>query len=270
MESVMITEELDISAVEQFADGYFLADVELERVKSGSSTYVYRIRHKGTVCYLRVLQEDASFAAEAKAHKIMLEYGVSLPESLYFEHKNEAIGKSIMLTSEIPGKCISGNEDDAPQILFEAGKQLAVINSIGVVGFAWIDRSIYNTLAGEKPTFREYYYDALYSDIDALGQYGFDIKSIRGMLNDAFEMLDSSDSRLVHGDFDNTHIYQRSIETACAFLRALACFRVNFSKQIFKNASQHLRINRQFNIVGGVLVYGETIAFQNAEQRLDA
>jgi aminoglycoside phosphotransferase (APT) family kinase protein len=203
----MITTELDINAIKQFVDGYFHADVALERVKSGVSTYVYRIHNKGDTYYLRVLPEDTSYAAEAKAHEIMLGYGVNVPKPLYYEHKNSVIGKSIMLTSEIAGECIAGDEEYVSRVLHEAGKQLAAINSINVDGFSWIDRSVYTRLAGEKQTFHEYYYDKLYSDIGALGQYGFDAEHIKGMLDEAFKILDTDDSRLVHGDFDDTHIF---------------------------------------------------------------
>lgn len=205
----MITAELDIKAVKQFVNDYFHADAELERVRSGVSTYVYRIRDKGCVYYLRVLPEDASFAPEAKAHEIMLEHGVSVPEPLYYEHKNKIIGKSVMLTSEIPGQSINSDIGGAARILFEAGKQLAIINNISVDGFGLIDRNVRDHLAGEKSTFRMYYYDNLYSNIYALGQYGFDGERIKWMLDVAFEMLNTSDSRLVHGDFDDTHIYHR-------------------------------------------------------------
>ena len=208
----MITTELDINLVTQAARYIFRADVAPERVKSGWSTYVYRVAHGGQSYYLRVLPEDASFAAEAKAHEILLAHGVTVPKPLYFEHKNELLGKSVMLTSEIPGRCL---KKSVPKVLFEAGRQLALINSIPVEGFDWIDRSNYDHLTGVKQSFKSYYYDdhyyygALYEVIEATREYGFDADRIKAAMDAAFPSLDTEQAWLSHGDFDNTHIFHR-------------------------------------------------------------
>ena len=203
----MITTELDIAAVKQAARNIFCTDIELERVSSGLSTYVYRIQHDEKTYYLRALPEDASFAAEAKAHEIMSERGVSLPKVLFYEHKNLLVDKSLMLTSEIPGRCVSHGDTNISGVLFDAGKQLAVINSVKVTGFGWIDRDIHNTLTGKNLIFEEYFYETLYRDIDSLQQYGFDPDYIKALLDGAYPILDITDSSLVHGDFDYSHIY---------------------------------------------------------------
>ena len=138
----MITNEIDIKLVEQVANNYFQAPVNVERVKTGVSTYVYRVIHEGKSIYLRVLPENTSFAIEAKAHSTMLNLGVNVPIPVYYEHKNDLLGKSIMLTSEISGRCIDRCDSDIADVLVTAGKQLAIINSINVDGFSWINRDI--------------------------------------------------------------------------------------------------------------------------------
>lgn len=203
----MITSEIDINIVKQVANDYFHTNVELERVKSGYSTYVYSVRHDGKTYYLRVMPENVSFAAEAKAHEIMLKYGVNVPKPIYFEHLNSLLGKSLMLTSEIPGQCICGDTKNLSNILFFAGRQLALINSINVDGFSWIDRSNFNELSGEKCTFKEYYYDKLYTDINSLQGYGFDTDAIKKLVDKAYPVLDVNYAFLVHGDFDSSHIF---------------------------------------------------------------
>ncbi len=203
----MITDELDIEAVQKVINHYFCADVKLERVKSGLSTYVYRVEHKGQTFYLRILPEDASFAAEAKAHELLLSHGVTVPEPIYFEHKNELLGKSLMLTSEIPGQCIQMDTENKYDVLFSAGRQLALINTIKVDGFNWINRRNFSKLTGEKHTFKEYYYDKLYADIDSLQNYGFDTDGIKKIMDKAYHILNTKDAFLVHGDFDHSHIY---------------------------------------------------------------
>ena len=203
----MITNEIDINLVQQAISNYFCFNVELEPMKSGVSTYVYRVRHNNQLYYLRVLPEDASFAAEAKAHEIMLEYGVNVPKPIYFEHKNILLSKSLMLTSNIPGHCIGKGDTNNADILLNAGKQLALINNIRVDGFSWINRNNFNELTGEKHTFKEYYYNKLYADIDSLQNYGFDTDNIKKIMDKAYPMLEIKDAFLVHGDFDHSHIF---------------------------------------------------------------
>lgn len=206
----MISEELDINKVKEFTTNYFRTDVEIERMTSGVSTYVYRIKNDGKTYYLRVLPEDASFAAEAMAHRVMLKRGISVPEPLYFEHRNNLLCKSVMITGEIPGNHINYNDTGIENVLYEVGKQLALINSIKVDGFSWINRRIYNSLAGEKRTFSEYYYERLYTDIDMLLQYGFYTDNIKALLDNAFSMLNTDAAFLAHGDFDVSHIFQNN------------------------------------------------------------
>jgi len=203
----MITNDIDINIVKQVVKNYLQADVEIERMKSGSSTYVYCVKFGTQTYYLRVLPEDISFAAEAKAHKIMLEHGINVPSPIYFEHKNSLLNKSIMLTSEIPGCPLDKGSKNKADILIHAGKQLALINSIGVDGFSWVDRSNFIKLTGEKRTFNDYYYDTLYSDIAFLQKYGFDIDKIKLIMDKAYPILETTDAFLVHGDFDISHIY---------------------------------------------------------------
>ncbi|MCL2323210.1 MAG: phosphotransferase [Oscillospiraceae bacterium] len=204
----MIATEIDINIVQQVINNYFRSNVELEQMKSGVSTYVYRVWHDNQLYYLRVLPEDASFAAEAKAHEIMLECGINVPKPIYFEHKNILLEKSLMLTSEIPGQCIEINGTNNTDLLLNAGKQLALINSIKVDGFGFINRNNFHDLTGEKHTFKEYYYDKLYAYIDSLYSYGFDTDNIKKIMDKAYLMLETKDAFLVHGDFDSTHIFQ--------------------------------------------------------------
>lgn len=203
----MIVNELDPTLVKQAVVDYFHADITPERVTSGASTYVYRIRHNGICYYLRILPEDASYAAEAMAHTLLCENGVRVPQALYFEHQNKRLGKSILLTGEIPGRCVQDSDTSTMEVLYEAGAQLALINSIPTDGFGWINRREYHRLTGEKQSFADYYYDTLYSDIDALNAHGFAVGLLRDMMNKAFPLLEVTDAYLAHGDFDNTHIY---------------------------------------------------------------
>ena len=203
----MITEEIDIKLIEQVANNYFQAPVFVERMKTGVSTYVYRVVHEGKSIYLRVLPENTSFAIEAKAHINMLNLGVNVPIPIYYEHKNGLLGKSIMLTSEISGQCIDRYDSDISDVLVTAGKQLAIINSIKVDGFSWINRDIHDVFVGEKQNFHDYYYEKLHSDIDLLQDYGFNIGEIKTAVDTAYKILETDTAYMAHGDFDNSHIF---------------------------------------------------------------
>jgi len=208
----MITDEIDIKLVEQVANNYFQAPVFVERVKTGVSTYVYRVVYEGKSIYLRVLPENTSFAIEAKAHSTMLNLGVNVPIPIYLEHKNDLLGKSIMLTSEISGQCIDRidrYDSDTADVLFTAGKQLAIINSIRVDGFSWINGDINDVFVGEKQNFYDYYYEKLHSDIDLLQDYGFNIGEIKTAVDKAYTILETDTAYLAHGDFDNSHIFYK-------------------------------------------------------------
>jgi len=204
---LLIIEEIDILLIKQAAQQHFPDPIELERTKTGLSTYVYRIRHNNEITFMRVLPENASFAAEALAHDIMLERGVNVPKPIWFEHKNPLLAKSVMLTSEISGHSIERYDQNRKEILNAAGKQLAMINSIEVDGFGWIDRNHYKELKGEKSTFKDYYYDKLYSDIDLLSIYDFDTGSIKKIMEKAYPSLAIENAFLAHGDFDSSHIF---------------------------------------------------------------
>jgi len=129
----------------------------VERVEEGVSTYVYRIQRDASVFYLRVLPEEgASFAPEMRVHQLLRERGVKVPEVVYFEHYNQALQRSVMVTTEMRGRHIGfcSEENDLRNILIEAGKDLAVINTILVKGFGWIrrDRDEVGLLEAQWPT----------------------------------------------------------------------------------------------------------------------
>jgi aminoglycoside phosphotransferase (APT) family kinase protein len=194
------------------AKRYLKNIITVERVPKGKSTYVYRVITNSGTYYMRFLPEDVSFAAEVLVHNTLHAAGVRVPRVIGFEHKNEQTGLSIMLLEEIKGNCL---EDVMPQtnlreILHEAGQQLAIIHSIPVEGFGWIDRSSYNTLKGEKHSFDEYFSEYLNNDLKTLSQYDFsstDVIRITGLMSEAQQVLNVQNAVLVHGDFDISHIF---------------------------------------------------------------
>jgi aminoglycoside phosphotransferase (APT) family kinase protein len=177
---------------------------------------VYRIQVKGETFYLRILPEPVSFAAEVNVHEILLKNGIKVPKIIHFEHKDELVGHSIMIVDEILGhSMLEGSVkltlEGFESVLFEAGKQLAVINQVPVDGFSWIDRNNWETLAGEKATFGEYYHEHSANDLDLLSQHifsGDEMRVVREWFETGFKLMDRQQAFLAHGDFDCTHIFQ--------------------------------------------------------------
>lgn len=203
----------DFALVEQTATGFFRTPVELEEVKQGASTFVYRLRTGAKVFYLRILPEaDMTFAGEVKAHEILLGRGVRVPRIIHYEPRNQVLGLSLMVEEEIKG---TSAQDSWPaaglnEILQEAGRELALVNQVPVDGFGWVKRENCGTLLGEKPTLGDLYYEHLESDLNLLPEYPFspeEAVAIRLHLETGLASLDRAKASLVHGDFDLTHIF---------------------------------------------------------------
>ncbi len=190
----------------------------IERVDEGVSTYVYRIHRKNEIFYLRLLPEiGASFAPEVRVHQLLRDKGVHVPEVVYFEHLNEALQLSLMLTTETKGTHIGHctSIEDQRNILRQVGRDLAIINNIPVQGFGWMkrDNDEVMQLKAELPTYRAFIYEHLEDDLTLLASKqllsGSDITNIYSILGRYNPWLDEEQAYLTHGDFDATHIYQQ-------------------------------------------------------------
>ncbi|MFN8538955.1 MAG: aminoglycoside phosphotransferase family protein [Thermomicrobiales bacterium] len=207
----------DLTAVRQLAAHLFPPPMPLtiEYVPEGVSTYVYRITRGNEHFYLRVLPEaGASFAPEARAHALLRQRGASVPEVIHCEHRNEALGLSVMVTTEVPGQSLAahGLDEQTPAILFAAGRDLALINGLPVQGFGWIVRNqpSLHALTAELPTNRAFLSEHLDSDLAILRTHltvVAELRAIESLIAQHDGWLDAEHASLAHGDFDVTHIY---------------------------------------------------------------
>ncbi len=214
----MHSNTIDIRLIEALLARVFPCTVpsHVERVEEGVSTYVYRIYRGHELFYLRVLPEvNASFAPEVYVHEMLRAKNVKVPEVVYFEHYNEAVQRSVMVTTAIKGKHIGHYHvnEVTGNVLVEAGRDLAVINSIPVQQFGWIrrDSSEVTSLEAEFPTYRAYVFEHLEGDLAFLSEHVLntrEIKAIREIIDRYGTWLDVEQAWLAHGDFDATHIYQ--------------------------------------------------------------
>ena len=190
---------------------YFPEIETVERVPKGGSTYVYQARTPSEIYYARFYPEDFSFAAEVTAHKLMIDAGIQVPRIVAFEHKESQSGLSMMIASEIPGVSMGEMKpENFAEIYRQAGRQLALIHSIPVDGFGWIDRTSHDILKGEKSSFLAYFDDYIADDLVCLNYYespADEQAEIRGYMEQARLILDVPNAVLVHGDFSIDHIF---------------------------------------------------------------
>ena len=213
----MVAPPPDLRAVHSLVAVYFPhgAAPQVERVTEGVSTFVYRIARGDERFYLRVLPEiGASFAPEVRAHALLRQIGVSVPEVLAYEHRHGELGLSVMLTTEIAGEPLSRPMDEVERtaILFEAGRELARINSIPVSGFGWVrrDSPVVTALSAELPRNSDFLLGELAADLASLSSRGLpqvERVAIETAVARCTTLLDTSQGWLAHGDFDPTHIY---------------------------------------------------------------
>ncbi|QBD79580.1 aminoglycoside phosphotransferase family protein [Ktedonosporobacter rubrisoli] len=190
----------------------------VERMQAGHSTYVYRIVFPRETFYLRVLPEEgASFAPEVAAHVQLRRKQIKVPEVIYFEHYNELLQRSVLITTEIKGQPLSQSSTLLPKemeaIAGDAGRDLARMNDVLVDGFGWIRRDTSETkrLRAEHSTYRSFALESWKADLDYLAEHvlsGAEATLLERILARYEAWLDCEQGQLAHGDFDTTHIYQ--------------------------------------------------------------
>jgi aminoglycoside phosphotransferase (APT) family kinase protein len=189
----------------------------IERMTQGISTYVFQIRTDAEVFYLRVWPEAGeSFAPEARVHELLRRGGVRVPDVVHLEDCNDTLERSVMVTTEIPGEPLSQGvtSHELRAVLLEAGSDLAIINSIEVDGFGWVERGPGTTkrLRAELPTHHDFVVEHLDSDLDALRRTPLApaiLADIRDVVDARWATAPVIQGYLAHGDFDLTHIYHQ-------------------------------------------------------------
>ena len=191
--------------------------LNVERSPAGVSTFVYRIARGQERFYLRVLPEiGASFLPESRAHTLLRERGVSVPAIIHAEHRNAALGLSVMVTTEIAGRSVAaiGLTAQSEAVLFAAGRDLALVNSVPVAGFGWIRRDRPSaTLTAALPTNRAFLTEHLEADLALLQAHALnatECATLRAIIAHHDAWLDTDQAWLAHGDLDLTHIYQHA------------------------------------------------------------
>jgi len=113
--------------------------------------------------------------------------------------------------AEVPGGSIAqgGTDDEARQVAVAAGRDVAVINSVRVSGFGWLQRDGSSQLAAELPSYREFAVSYLPKPWPGRLRDVFDRRQLNALRALAAGEQDKRFrvGHLVHGDLDVTHIY---------------------------------------------------------------
>ena len=81
--------------------------ISFTRTQDGVSTQVCRVRRGNEVFYLRLAEEpDDDLFVDAELHRQLLRRGVSVPDIVYVERFDAALGRSAMITTEVAGASV--------------------------------------------------------------------------------------------------------------------------------------------------------------------
>jgi aminoglycoside phosphotransferase (APT) family kinase protein len=174
------------------------------------------VRRRNETFYLRILPEaDASFAPEVFAHQRLHALGVHVPEVVYFEHCNDVVQRSVMVTTATKGTAIGyGKKHSALRgVLAEAGQELAISTSVLVDGFGWVrrDNEHVERMQGEHALCKAWLQQDTEPAIAALQHASIvskkDARALHDVLHQANTLFADQPAHLAHGDFDPTHIF---------------------------------------------------------------
>jgi len=208
----------NVAIVEQVVRAIFPTHHRLTvvRVTEGVSTIVYRVEMANTTYYLRICpMPQESFAPEVTVHRRLRALGLHVPQVVYFEQHNTLLERSLIMTTTITGQALGDDYQPArlPRILFEAGRELALLNQVAVQGFGWMDRATaeLGILRAEHPTFSEWLNRNFAAELHAMGLNGHvtpqEVNSLLILLSQASAIFENEPAALAHGDFDGTHIF---------------------------------------------------------------
>ncbi len=185
----------------------------VEPTSGGVSTDVYKLIKNSTVFYIRFSKPNQNVSTEVLAHNLMLRKGVKVPKVIVFEDFNKQINRSYMITSEIKGIRAKKCKKNLKKIIYEAGKQIALVNTIVVDGFGDFDVSKYNTtkLIGTSSAYDVFDMNRIENMLkDLLVQNIIDKPVVKKSLNYIKKnknLIVCKQAHLAHGDFDLGHVF---------------------------------------------------------------
>ncbi|HEX6675981.1 MAG TPA: hypothetical protein VF486_13240 [Actinomycetes bacterium] len=153
------------------------------------------------------LSVDAALLEQLRA------LGLRVPQVVHVEPFDQALGRSVLITTEIAGEPLAGCRDlgAARRVARAAGRELAGLNRVGVHGYGWVQRQAPSwPLHATCGTYAEFVTSYLPDPWPGpLGKL-FTVAELEGLwaLVDGERRRDLTAATLAHGDFDTTAIFQ--------------------------------------------------------------
>jgi Ser/Thr protein kinase RdoA (MazF antagonist) len=187
--------------------------VTCRRTADGVSTQVYRLVRGSETFYLRVAEEAGeNLETDAELHRRLRGLGVNVAQVVFVEPFDAAVGRSVMVTTEVPGTSLAevSSPAVARSVAEAAGEDLAVLNQVLVDGFGWIRRHGPGwPLHAEHRTYQPFvtsHLPAVWPGPLASLFPTSVLDAIEGMLEHE-RLRPPAGAWLAHGDFDVTAIF---------------------------------------------------------------
>jgi aminoglycoside phosphotransferase (APT) family kinase protein len=211
--------DLEPAAVEALLSRVFGTSTPLayHRTPDGVSTQVYRVMRGGETFYLRVAEEaDENLETDAELHRRLHDAGVKVARVVHVEAFHTPIGRSVMVTTEVPGRSLADRPAPvaiAESVVREAGADLAVVNQQPVDGFGWVRRHGPGwPLRAEYPAFDPFLTSYLPEPWPGPLTSLFPAPALHAIEEIVEQQRQRPPARahLAHGDFDLTQIFHRA------------------------------------------------------------
>jgi len=189
-------------------------ELTVARTPVGIAAQVYRVHAAGRVLYARIAEEDHDdLSVDAALLEHLRALGLRVPEVVHVEPFEQALSRSVLITGEIPGQPLARCRDQraARRVARAAGRDLAVLNGVGVRGFGWVRRQAPGwPLRATSRTYAEFVTSSLPDPWPGpLGElFTFAELDRLWALVDRERRRDLACATLAHGDFDTTAIFQ--------------------------------------------------------------
>jgi len=187
--------------------------LRITRTTAGVAAQVYRVQGAERVLYVRIAEEDhEDLSVDAALLEHLRAQGLHVPPVVHVEPFDQALGRSLLIMGEIPGEPLAECRDEraARRVAHAAGRELAVLNSVGVAGFGWIQRRppVW-PLRAKSPDYAEfmvaYLPDPWPGPLMALFSAS-ELDQLWSLLTSE-RRRDLESAWLAHGDFDATAIF---------------------------------------------------------------
>jgi len=191
------------------------SSVSIGRASGGRVVVVYRVMVDGVPYYLRLAEElGQDLTTDMLVLDRLRALDLRVPGVVAVSPPTAAFPRSWMIMTEVPGRSIAqaSTVDEAKQAAVAAGRDVAVINSVLVSGFGWVQRDGCEQLTAELPSYSQFAVSYLPKPWPGRLSEVFEQRQL-----DALHALAAGEQarslrvgHLAHGDLDVTHIYSHA------------------------------------------------------------